>query len=239
MTNQDFSNRFDVGIASYDNNLYFDEYEKSVFLTKAQTELVISLYNGNNGTYQSFESNEEIRKYLRPLISGTRKSLIYKNDNLTRIKYDNYYTYKVSDGEISMLGIIYEEVRLDDDSLGCMKDKVLPVIPVRHDELIYTLSDPFKCPNKNRVLRVDNHASEGTRIELISKYKLLETNGYYFRYVSYPKPIVLVDLDDDLSVDDIKTKNECKLPESLHQRILDRAIQLAIQSKLKSNNNVQ
>ena len=63
MTNEEFSNEFDSLISSnsiikpfgIDSTLLeFDEYEKSVFLTKAQESIVKSLYNGTL-TGDSFE----------------------------------------------------------------------------------------------------------------------------------------------------------------------------------------
>ena len=59
MTAEEFSNEFDVALASYrrfkgyddqdlPDTLEFDEYEKSVFLTKAQEYIVRELYNNNS-----------------------------------------------------------------------------------------------------------------------------------------------------------------------------------------------
>jgi hypothetical protein len=45
-----------------------DEYEKSLFLTQAQEEIVINLYNGKNPYGDSFESTEELRRYLDELV---------------------------------------------------------------------------------------------------------------------------------------------------------------------------
>ena len=68
MTTEEFSNEFDILLNSYsskDNqSVNIDEYEKSVFLTKAQEDLIISAYNGKNSTYDAFEKTEEIRRYL-------------------------------------------------------------------------------------------------------------------------------------------------------------------------------
>ena len=69
MNVQEFSNSFDTLLQPYiakesfseQNNLAFDEYEKSVFLTKAQEQIVLELY-------QELEQSEEVRKYLSNLI---------------------------------------------------------------------------------------------------------------------------------------------------------------------------
>ena len=46
MTNEEFSNEFDILINNINVGLEFDEYEKSVYLTKAQEEVVEGLYTG-------------------------------------------------------------------------------------------------------------------------------------------------------------------------------------------------
>ena len=54
----EFSNNFDVLLNSFSegNSIELDEYEKSIFLTTAQEELVLELYDGTNPKRQSFES---------------------------------------------------------------------------------------------------------------------------------------------------------------------------------------
>ena len=79
MTTEEFSNEFDTLLNSYsvidrfgkEGNLptiELDEYEKSVFLTKSQEEIIIDLYSGKNSFGDSFERTEEIRRYLSDLI---------------------------------------------------------------------------------------------------------------------------------------------------------------------------
>ena len=91
MTTEEFSNEFDILVDGYrrfkdfDNkeeldSLDFNEFEKSVFLTKAQEEIVIDLYSGKNPFRDSFEKTEETRSYLRELIrtyKTTELSLIH------------------------------------------------------------------------------------------------------------------------------------------------------------------
>ena len=76
MNTEEFSNRFDVLIHNYANAgtfgsvpyLTFDEYEKSIFLTKAQKEIILEVYNGRSNTGLSFEKTEEARRYLEALV---------------------------------------------------------------------------------------------------------------------------------------------------------------------------
>jgi hypothetical protein len=55
--------------------------------------------------------------------------------------------------------------------------------------------------------------------------------AYYLRYLRKLRPIVLVNLGDEQSIEGISTVSECELPEMIHQRILDRAVMLALQSR--------
>ena len=68
MTTQEFSLEFDLLYNNISSNQApgLTEYEKSTFLTQAQEEIVIGLYEGKYG--ESFEGTEEMRTYLNPLI---------------------------------------------------------------------------------------------------------------------------------------------------------------------------
>ena len=79
MTTGDFSSGFDTllnsyaisaGFGSTDNpgTIELDEFEKSVFLTKAQEEYVLGLYTGRNSFGEGFEQTEELRRYLADLV---------------------------------------------------------------------------------------------------------------------------------------------------------------------------
>ena len=65
MTTTEFSQAFDAQISAYnesldsanaDKGLSFGEYEKSVFLTRAQDELVLTFYSGKNSYNEGFEN---------------------------------------------------------------------------------------------------------------------------------------------------------------------------------------
>ena len=73
MTNQEFSNEFDILYNNRASNQApgLDEYEKSVFLTTAQEGLVLELISGNNPLGDSFEKTEEVRRYLNDIVKTT------------------------------------------------------------------------------------------------------------------------------------------------------------------------
>ena len=70
-------------------------------------------------------------------------------------------------------------------------------------------------------------------IELISKYSI---KNYLIKYVSKPEPIILIDLPSELSINGINRKTECKLNSVLHRNLLERAVKLAISTKININN---
>lgn len=246
MTNLEFSDSFDTMVASFNEaaSITFDEYEKSLFLTQAQEDFVLSIYSGRNPYTESFETTEEMREYLKPLISSTHKSIeLLDNADSHVIRYGNCKTYRASKISDKIIGIVYEEVTYDDSSLGCNNGKTVPVIPVRHDEIGHIIKNPFRGPSKARVLRADI-TDQGIKEELISKYTLKQ-DSYYVRYLRKPRPIVLADLGDGVSIEGQSTAGNydgkaCELPEQTHNRILEMAVQRALRSKgysLQQNEN--
>ena len=227
MNVQELSNLFDTLLQPYitkdnfgeQNNLAFDEYEKSIFLTKAQEQIVLELY-------QELEQSEEVRKYLSNLIKTDNYAPVGEQDE-TLIN-NNFKSYKV---EISndILFMIYEQCTLSDEN-NCINNKIVSVVPTIHDDLDKVLKNPFKSPNSRKVIRLDFD----NKIELISKYSI---SNYKVRYLKKPNPIILVALEDNLSINngDTKVSNGETNP-ILHERIVQRAVQLAVQSKVKSNN---
>lgn len=231
MTNEEFSNEFDVLVSNnssikptgVDSTLYeFDEYEKSTFLTKAQENIVISLYRGTL-VGNSFEETEELRRYLDSLVKTYSTSDKVKGEGLT----NNSYLFNIPQ---DTLFITYESVISQDSKLGCAKGSIMEVVPVSQDELYKTNSNPFRNANKRRVLRLD---AKGNTVELISVFDI---DKYQIRYLAKPEPIILVDLPDGLTIG--KTKDfpgnkatECKLNPAIHRVILETAVSLALKSR--------
>ena len=219
MTNNEFSNEFDVLYQNIASNQApgLDAYEKSVFLTMAQEQIVLELY-------QELEQSEEVRKYLSNLIKTDNYVPVGEQDE-TLIN-SNFKSYKV---EISndILFMIYEQCTLSDEN-NCINDRIVSVVPTIHDDLDKVLKNPFKSPNSRKVIRLDFD----NKIELISKYNI---SNYKVRYLKKPNPIILVKLED-LNIDKKQEVSNGETNPILHERIVQRAVQLAVQSKVKSNN---
>lgn len=213
MTNPEFSIEFDILYNNISSNKApgLNEYEKSVFLTKAQEQIVTELYSGRNTTYSSFEETEEQRRYLHSLITT---SSLEESTDTDDIITSNSSIYKLPE---NIMFITYEIALITGN-------KEVTVYPVSQDELSKIIKNPFRGPSNNRVLRLD---LGNNSIEVISNYDIVK---YLIRYIRKPNPIILVDLEDELSINGVAEESECELDSSLHRTILDRAVALALQT---------
>lgn len=225
MTTQEMSNEFDILWNNIMSNQApgLDEYEKSVFLTQAQEEIVTQLYNGTLG--DGFESTEQNREYLRNLItSGTYD--VSPPDKPYSFEYNGLYTciQKLSP---ELLVIVSEYAKLMPGVACAPKEqgKSIPVVPIKYDNLSSTLNNPFRGANYNRVIRIDEMYHEPTKyVKLISKDYL---SSYNVTYLRKPDPIILKDLPNDLTIDGQSSEQGCTLDSSLHRIILKYAVNLA------------
>ena len=230
MTTEEFSNEFDTILNSYSSSKSFgeandkvdivlDEYEKSIFLTKAQEEIVIDLYNGKNSFGDSFEKTEEVRSSLRELIRTYTTST--KETGYTGLSNKSVF-FKLPD---DLWFITYEAVNLKDEELGCMDGASVLVMPVTQDEYYKIKRNPFRGPNERRAVRLDSNEMV---VEIVSKYNI---DSYLVRYLARPRPIILSELPDNLSINGVSDKSECELNPVIHRAILERAANLALVSR--------
>lgn len=255
MTTQEFSEQFDTlynqqyyMLFSIQNPVALDEYEKSMFLTKAQENVVEALYRSGYGVPEGFEKTEYARRILQKLVVSAHGVLV--DEDIPEILADeNSKLFIVPEvyyeNVIGIYGIIYERATFGGED-SCAKGKTADIIPVKHDELHRILRNPFKGPSLRRVLRVDQSGltnqndyvtygdlsyndTYGFPVELISKYPIAD---YYVRYVRRPYPIILVDLPEDApSIEGCKDIMECELNPAVHKTILEEAVKLALASK--------
>jgi hypothetical protein len=127
MTTTEFSDEFDVLVSiRVPGTEAFDEYAKSVYLTKAQEQIVLA-------SYAEVENTEEQREHLSNLI---KKKVTYNPTNNTVEK------------PTDLLFILKEEAMVN--SVNAL------VVPIKHDHLWRTLRNPFRNPSKYRVIREDS-----------------------------------------------------------------------------------
>lgn len=236
MTIVEFNNEFDIhynAIASQ-SAPGLDLYEKSIYLTKAQLEIVKNYYNAFGNKYQKgFEGSEKRRIDLKELVENHVSTTLVANTN----GISNDSKFFVIPDEVFL--IVYEKVVFGENNV-CLLDKEVKVIPKTHDEYNYQIKNPFKKPLENEVWRLNISEQNNNKIvELISPYEIKQ---YQLRYIKYPEPIVLTDLTlnfpgEGLSVDGVTTPQTSQLDSEIHREILDRAVELALNDYKPSNLN--
>lgn len=230
MNTKEFSNEFDILYDNISSNAApgLNQYEKSVFLTKAQEEIISQYYSGFNNQLAGFEGNEDIRRGLSELVKT------HKNSSIINSTIGISINSKFISIPNNLFYIVFEQVTLISDN-SCINGKKVMVKPITHDEYNISKDNPFRKPNNNKVWRLDIAKLNNLKvIELISTNNILE---YFCRYIEKPSPIILVDfeLDDEiqgmnLTIDGENTLTECKLNSEIHREILNRAVEMAIRT---------
>lgn len=240
MTPEELSGRFDVLLNSYSQkaatgdsssrvDINLDEYEKSVYLTKAQEEVVVNLYNGKNIYGDSFESTEEIRRYLDALVVTKTYSDSEAIDALEPTSdLENTKVFPLPE---NIAFITLEKVTYSGEEGKCSLDGYsAKVYPITHDTYNTIKDNPFRGPTKYKALRLDYGEN---KVEIISKFPIKE---YYIKYLKRPNPIILVDLtDENLQIDGKSEVQDLTLNPLLYETILQRAVALAVASRSKSS----
>lgn len=235
MTIQEFSNEFDVLYNNIMSNQApgLDEYEKSVFLTKAQSEIIKNYFNPKGNKYQEgFDGSQKRQVDFSKLMktyasSGTAPTPTSFFGNVTG-------AYKITwpNDVFVVVNEVVDVIKKGDN----MKYR-LQVIPIKYDEYLRISSKPYKQPLKNQAWRIINGENDINLI--VGHLNSVSPDGYHIRYVKHPKPIILESLDGSgLSINNETNEMGCELDPEIHPEILQRAVELAraaYAGDLKSN----
>ena len=224
MTIPEFSNEFDVLYNNIMSNQApgLDEYEKSVFLTKAQSEIIKNYFNPKGNKYQEgFDGSQKRQVDFSKLMktyasSGTAPAPTSFFGNVTG-------AYKITwpDDVFVVVNEVVDVTKKDDN-----RKYRLQVIPIKYDEYLRVSSKPYKQPLKNQAWRIINGEDDINLI--VGHLNSVSDDGYHIRYVKHPKPIILENLDGtDLSINKETKAMGCELDSEIHPEILQRAVELA------------
>lgn len=225
MTTQEFSNEFDVLYNNIMSNQApsLDEYEKSVFLTKAQLEILKNYFNPKGNKYgQGFDENAKRQIDFSTLITVAKPSQYTPEGGYVKFD-DRSQLYKMPQDILLMLN----ETGIN--TVDGVK-RLISIIPMNYEEYARLMSKPWKQPLKNQGWRLFQSTGGVDFIsEVVIKYNS-SLADYKIRYVKRPKPIILANLADEysnVSIEGINTITECELDPILHPEILQRAVELA------------
>lgn len=194
-------------------------YEKSVFLTKAQDEIVKNYFNpkskGNN-TQEGFDDSQK-----RQVDFSMLTTVMTEDTDFSSPLFDMRDNTKSVSLPEKLMMAINETVEV---TRGEKKKLLLQVIPIKFDEYTRLMSKPFKRPLKYQAWRLINSDTANKADIVVGPSDTL--TRYTIRYIRRPQPIIISDLDG-LTIEGMGSKAECELDPILHEEILQRAVELA------------
>lgn len=220
MSVEEMDNMFDVLYNNITSNQApgLNAYEKSVFLTKGQDEILKNYFNPKskgNTTQDGFDGNAKRQVDFSMLTSVETKSSDFENP-----LFDTRENSKSVGLPSKLMFAINEVVEVTRND----KPVILQVIPIKFDEYSRLMCKPYKRPLKYQAWRLTNNNISNKADIVIGPSDTL--TKYTIRYVRRPNPIIVSDLDG-LSIEGKSTVTECELDPILHEEILQRAVELA------------
>lgn len=156
MTTQEFSNEFDVLYNNIMSNQApgLDEYEKSIFLTKAQEELVRDYFNSRNvKNAQGFDDNQKRQYDFSTLLSSiTLPDFI---DTYRALSVHGSVTYNTIFDSRAKIYIAPSDLFLViNESIEDSAKRRYSVLPISYDEYNRLMLKPYGFPLKRQAWRI-------------------------------------------------------------------------------------
>lgn len=236
MTYQELSDQFDTLFNNVTSNQApgLNEYEKSVFLTKAQDEILKNQFNPKGNKYQEgFDDSQKRQMDFSMLIKKASPNVQGGSSN--------FYPGSTGVGTTTIPNDVWLIINEGVDVTRNGNSVHLTVVPISFDEFDRLMSKPYKRPLKYQAWRLITNENKSTDIVVGPSDTFAAGNPYTIRYVRKPKPIIVGDLDG-LTINGYEfsatTSTEpttnttgktagCELDEMLHEEILQRAVELA------------
>ena len=243
----EMSNEFDVLYNNIMSNQApgIDEYEKSLFLTKAQDEILKGYFNQRGNKYMQGYDGSEIRQIDFSSITRTA-SLQYQPSVADANKFDprsKVYAfpqdcYIIVNEQVIETSNTTKVADNQGDSIVTPSPQTIytqyTVLPITYTQYATQMSKPYKYPPKHIVWRLItsyNESGQYSYCEIIGRfdktYNQATAPEYRMRYIKKPNPIILVNLTNGLKIEGESSIMSCELPEELHHDIVQRAVELA------------
>lgn len=256
MTNSELSNEFDILYNNITSNQApgLNEYEKSVFLTKAQSQLVNEYFNNRtDGFGGGFDGTQKRQYDFSSIIKVVELTELIKQEATSGGVVPLDSRSKLFAFPLDYYLAINEII---EDKEGTSIVRQYSVIPINHSDYQRLMLKPYNLPVKKAVWRllsgkildaiinppvtpiddteVTTNNDDSTKYhivaEIIGSFRSNTNLSYKLRYVKSLSPIILENLSnygEDISISGKDTISECELPEETHQEILERAVTLA------------
>jgi len=205
----EISDLLDTKLNTFDKGISVDEYEKSLYLTSAQTK-VFDEY------LKIFEVNGDISKDLEPFI---KESTITSTVVRTSIIANSIFFAMPTD----LRKAVYEVAILNSSDV-LLNGKEVKVIKTKLAEVNRKLTNPFRIPNYEEVLRVLTYDESSDSVAELVPPSGATISSYKIKYIKNLLPIVLEDLPDNLEIEGVSTATNSEF----HTETLDKIIDLAV-----------
>lgn len=222
MTTQEFNDQFDILYNNITSNQApgLDEYEKSVFLTIAQDDIIKGYFNPKGNKFiEGYGDNPKrdidfsrlikVQKYI------STQDVEIEDTNIKPLgeaQFDTHYNSKGAVFPTDILFVISEQIMVKRGNSNI----TLQVVPLNYMEYSRIMSRPYKRPLVNQAWRISNDYDKEHKVDLVVGASD-SIDQYIIRYVKRPSKI-------DITID---SENPCELDEELHLEILKRAVELA------------
>lgn len=219
----EISDRIDIMLNAFEVPIEVDEYEKSIYLTKAQTVVHKQLCD-------AFEIDGGISSWLQPYVKEfatgfpvqtvTRNSQIL-NSTFILVPEDIYKVIQ----ETAYLG----------STITKFNNRKVNVLKSRVEDILYKLESPFRKPNEKEIVRiVTNDTNSDTVFELVlpDNTNLLK---YQCKYIQIPQPIILEPLPDGLTIFGESGPLNTLFDDDIMERIIEIAVMTIKQDKTVMN----
>lgn len=234
MNIQEFSNEFDILYNNIMSNksVGITEFEKSIFLTKAQEEILKNYFNPLGNKYQKGLDDSEKRQidFSELITIATSKSDGDIIEIIIESIDDRARNYKLP----SNVFLTLNEAVIVQEGVSRSKSQI---IPLHYSEYARLMLKPYKEPKKGQVWKLLSQSGDSS----ILTSTLIPKSGtsiseYKIRYIRRPKPIILTNLStdeyNDVSIDGHTsplslTGEACELNPNIHREILNRAVEIA------------
>ena len=237
MTTAEFSRQFDVRFNNIDSNLAhgITEYEKSIYLTQAQLEIVKNYFNPKGNKYQegfdgSPKRDIDFSNIIEVKAIGTGTGATAGGGALATQAFGiKALQLKIVDNVMMILNERFSFNGTGDPSVYAYETTVVPIDYKQYQTI---LGKAYKDPPLRqtwRFIRSGEVSTGNVNVELIVKSNLNTSLAYiyYVRYLKRPTPIVLEALTGGLTINGISEETGCALSPEIHEEILNRAIELA------------
>lgn|SRR4030042_2075832 len=220
----EISDRIDIMLNAFELPIEIDEYEKSIYLTKAQQVIYKQLCD-------SFEIDGNIHHYLQPFLK----------DFITTYPVDIVEKEHLIKNGVSIVvpsdifKIVLEKAYLASTDTK-YNNREVKILKSRLSEIPYKEVNPFRKPNEKELLRIADANESSDLFELILPDNS-ELIRYQCRYLPLIDPIILEGLPDGLTIDDQTGPMNTLFDDEVIEQIIELTV-LSIKQDRTANQNV-